>query len=280
MVIKRIINNNVVIAQADSGQELILRGKGIGFGKTTGQDVAETLVEKRYYAGQNEYADQLFETLGSLPESYFIAVDEIMELAEKRLDINFSSTIYVSLLDHINFSVTRYKKGFLLKNNFLWEIRRYYEDEFAVGLLALDIIKKHLGIQFDENEVAFLAMHLVNARQERQDLTETLEMTETISECIKLITYFYEIDLDENSFNYKRFIIHLQFLIQRICMKEVLTGTTDEFLYTQVTSAYPKAFQCSGMIEELIHTKYQTHLSKDEITFLTIHINRVAERKV
>ena len=37
MIIKQVINNNVVFVSDDRGQELVLIGKGIGFGKKSGE---------------------------------------------------------------------------------------------------------------------------------------------------------------------------------------------------------------------------------------------------
>ncbi len=37
MIIKQVINNNVVFVSDDRGQELVLMGKGIGFGKKSGE---------------------------------------------------------------------------------------------------------------------------------------------------------------------------------------------------------------------------------------------------
>ena len=37
MIIKQVINNNVVFVSDDRGQELVLMGKGIGYGKKSGE---------------------------------------------------------------------------------------------------------------------------------------------------------------------------------------------------------------------------------------------------
>ena len=46
MEIKRIINNNIVSSVDPYGRELVVMGRGIGFGKKPGQEIDEESVEK------------------------------------------------------------------------------------------------------------------------------------------------------------------------------------------------------------------------------------------
>ena len=73
-------------------------------------------------------------------------------------------TIYITLTDHISTAIVRCKEGLILKNALLWDIKQFYPDEFAMGIKAVGIIKEELGIEFLEDEAAFLALHIVNAQ--------------------------------------------------------------------------------------------------------------------
>ena len=46
MIIGKIINNNVVSSWDEEGKEIIVMGRGLGFQKKAGQDVAEDGIEK------------------------------------------------------------------------------------------------------------------------------------------------------------------------------------------------------------------------------------------
>ena len=46
MVIKKIINNNIVSSIDQYGGELVVMGRGIGFGKKPGQEINDAAVEK------------------------------------------------------------------------------------------------------------------------------------------------------------------------------------------------------------------------------------------
>ena len=46
MQIIKVINNNVISSEDDKGKEIIVMGKGIGFGKKAGEEIDETKIEK------------------------------------------------------------------------------------------------------------------------------------------------------------------------------------------------------------------------------------------
>ena len=47
MQIIKVINNNVISSEDDKGKEIIVMGKGIGFGKKAGEEIDETKIEKQ-----------------------------------------------------------------------------------------------------------------------------------------------------------------------------------------------------------------------------------------
>ena len=47
MIITKILNNNVVLSEAE-GQEVILMGRGLAFGHKVGDEIPTNLIEKRY----------------------------------------------------------------------------------------------------------------------------------------------------------------------------------------------------------------------------------------
>nr|WP_238121518.1 PRD domain-containing protein [Ligilactobacillus salivarius] len=71
----------------------------------------------------------------------------------------------MALSDHIYSALERYNSGVELKNNLLWEIKRFYPKEFTVGKEALDIINKQFGIKLPEDEAGFITMHIVEAQK-------------------------------------------------------------------------------------------------------------------
>lgn len=70
MKISKQLNNNIVIASDDQGREVVLMGKGIGFGCKPGMEPNMALVEKRFFGfSSGAHTQQLAELLIVFPWS-------------------------------------------------------------------------------------------------------------------------------------------------------------------------------------------------------------------
>ena len=101
-------------------------------------------------------------------------------MINRESDLKLSENIYITLTDHISMSLEREKKGVVLKNPFLLEIKQFYKQEYALARQAAGIIKKHLGLDVSDDEVGTITLHIVNAcrlpRQRVLLLVKLLEM--------------------------------------------------------------------------------------------------------
>ena len=153
MKIEKVLNNNVVVALDENGAETVLMGRGLGFGRRAGDEAPPDKVEKRFQ-----------QLITSIPLPHFLMSERIINHAKIALGKELSDSIYVTLPDHISAAVNRYKEGIVLPNPLLWDIRQLYKDEFRVGLKANEIVKEETGVEFTEDEAAFIALHFVNAQ--------------------------------------------------------------------------------------------------------------------
>ena len=67
MVIDKIINNNIVSAFDETGLEVVIMGRGIGFQRKRGQEVPVEKVEKIFRIKSQSIAGQLKELLAKMP---------------------------------------------------------------------------------------------------------------------------------------------------------------------------------------------------------------------
>ena len=54
MIIEGIINNNVVSSKEDDGREVVVMGRGIGFGRKKGDALPQEGIEKIFTVGDEE----------------------------------------------------------------------------------------------------------------------------------------------------------------------------------------------------------------------------------
>ncbi len=277
LIISKVINNNVVSAYDDEQHELVIMGRGIAFQKKSGDPIDEERIEK-VFSIQNKDISEKFKTLlYDIPIEYMQVCEAIIDHARTTLNKNLNDSIYVTLTDHITFAIERHQKGMDIKNALLWEIKRLYKDEFMCGVEALRIIQDKLDIHLPEDEAGFIAMHIVNAEL-NEEMPNVIQITKLIQDILNIVKYHFQIDLDEESLNYFRFVTHLKFFGQRL-FNETQMENQNEFLYEVVKEKNTAAFQCAEKINDYVQKEYNRSLIEDEMLYLTLHIDRVIKRK-
>lgn len=278
MEIKQVLNNNVVLTKNEMNQELVVMGRGLAFQKRPGDIVEASKIEKTFVLENRGVAKKLAELMKDTSEIYLDLSYKILELAKSHLRYKLDDYLYVALTDHMSFAITRHKNGIDLKNPLLWEIRRYYKQEFQVASTALDIVEEDIGVRLTEDEAASIALHLVNSQLSGENMAAAVQVTEMVNNIINIVKYHFKLELDENSINYERFLTHLRFFAIRFIRQEKSDDAHDNFLYEQVKQKYTNAFQCTERIATYIAKNYKWDISNDEKVYLTLHIHRITSR--
>lgn len=200
--------------------------------------------------------------------------NDIISYAKSTLKLKLNQSIYVTLTDHINFAIERYQKGINLENALLWEIKRFYPQEYGLGRYAIGLIRERLHVSLPEDEAGFIALHFVNAEY-GTDIRDALHFPNQMKDILDIVTRELGIRLDEGSLHYERFITHVKFLLQRVYRKELLPDEESE-LAEMMKKKYPKEYACSEKIADYIEEAAGCRLSAEEIMYLSIHIRRIA----
>lgn len=278
MRIFKILNNNVAVVMDENGQEKIVMGKGICYKKKPGDVILEEEIDKTFFLSAADISNKFQELIQDIPIEHMAVGEEIIAEAERRLDKKLNDTVYISLIDHVHTSIVRFLEGVTVKNVLLWDIRRFYKEEFKIGLWALELIQEKCKVMLPEDEAGFIALHLANAQMDQESMHNMYEITRIIQEVVNLVKYYFKIDFHEDDVYYFRFITHLKFFAQRLVEQKVYTEDDIEDLWAVIRGKYPKSFDCVERITKFIESKYKYHLSKEEQLYLTIHIERVVSK--
>ena len=160
--IVRVLNANAVVSSDQEGRELIITGAGIGFKKKKGENLDEALADKTYYLESVDDSRRLQEVVKEISEEYLEIVSRIVKTAREE-GLKVRDSLYVTLTDHINSAVDRYRENIALKNMMKLEIRKFYPKEYEIGLRAVQWIQEQNDENLGEDEAAFIAMHIVSA---------------------------------------------------------------------------------------------------------------------
>ncbi len=276
MKIAKVYNNNVISAFNEKNEELVVMGRGLAFQKKPGDSIDEDKIEKIFALKNNDMSEKFKTLLYEVPIEYMEVTEDIIKIAKSRLGRNLNDSIYISLTDHIHFAVERNEKGYDIKNALLWEIKRFYKQEFIIGMEALKIIQEKLGVLLPEDEASFIAMHIVNAEL-NQEMPNVANITKVMQDILNIVKYHFKMDFDEESLNYFRFITHLKFFAQRLYSKTSIEDD-DPFLFETVREKHKAAFECTEKINEYIENQFDYSLTNNEKLYLIIHIQRVVNR--
>lgn len=274
IIIEKVINNNIISAYEKSGAEVIVMGRGIGFKKKQGEVVPADQISKIFRIKSRTLTEQFKELLANMPLERVRISDEIISHAKDHLKLKLNQSIYVTLTDHINFAIERVSQGIEPQNALLWEIKRFYPQEFQLGIYALELIQDRLGILLPEDEAGFIALHFVNAEY-GTDIRDAVKFPDQMQAIVDIVEHDLGILLDESSLHYERFVTHIKFLIQRIYRKELLSSE-DRELSLMMQRKYPREYQCSVKVAEYIMQATGNRLSEEEIMYLSVHIRRVS----
>lgn len=275
MKILKKLNNNVVLALNDKGEEIIVTGKGLGFRKMPYILEDLSLIEKKYIIPQNTKASEILE---SIPNEVIKVTEKVIRSGYKELNMEFNVDILLTLSDHINFAIQRSKEGIGMRSPLQWEIKHLYPKEYEVGFHSLDIIENDLGVKLDKNEAVFIALHFINAQLGKHDMTETTKITTIMGEILNLIKYKFKIEFNEDSFEFTRFVTHIRYFIIRQVNNKPLDNDNND-MFSLMKDKLAEELECVEIIEKHLNKNYGWKCTNDEKLYLMLHIQRIRKEK-
>ena len=275
MQIRKVLNSSVVLVQDDSGEESILLGKGIGYGRKPGQVIDRQPSDRVFIPLSNPDAQPMLEVFSSIPPEYLDLTQEIVTDAEQTLGVRLSPHIYLMLTDHLHFAVERRQKGLVVTNRVFWEIKHFYRREYEIGQRGLRRAQALLGVDLPDEEAGNIAFHIVNARQDPAAGYDAMQAARLIGELTNIVTYRMHSPVDSESIHFSRFISHLQFFAERFFSGKLM-DSEDDFLFAQMQQGYPQATDCAEKIRTFVLRKYGVFLPNEETAYLALHIARLA----
>lgn len=272
-VIKK-INNNVAVCLDNDGHELIAFGKGIGFPKTPYELTDLSKIWRTYYGINPSYLG----LLNDIPEEVFKLSIKIVDFAKMKIENQINSNIIFTLADHINFAIERYKKGLDLKMPFVYDIQHLYEKEMQIGELAVELINKEMDLRLSKDEAVSIALHFINAENMQRNANDEQDEKKIINDITELIEKDFEMSVDRESFNYSRFVTHLQYLMKR---KETNTSitSTNQKLFDSMKKEFADTYRCVIHIQGYLKNQLNWNPSNEELLYLMLHINRLCSRE-
>lgn len=280
MKIKRVLNNNAVLAVDDDGKDLVAIGRGLGHGHQPGDDIDRTAADQVFVTAKDTNMDRLSRFLNDIPLDYLTAAGEVAALAQEKLGLRINQGLVIPLADHLQFAVQRLDEGIPVQFPLAWEVSQLYPKELEAGREALKLVTASLGIHLPDDEAVALAMHFVNAQFATPGMEKTMQMTGVINQAFQLVDRTFNINVDQQSMNAARFVTHLRYLFSRVASGKQISEDSS-VLVNAIIDSQPEAVVCAAKIQYLLEMGLNTTLTRDEMAYLALHVARlVADVKV
>lgn len=272
MRVLRAINNNVVSCTDENGKELIVMGRGLGFQAKPGDILPSEAAEKVFRMTSDREISQMKDLFSQLPSELLELCSRIIDHANQVLDRRLSESIYLTLTDHVSFTIKQARSGAVSHNALMTEVRVFYPGEFAVGKYALELIADKQGIKLPEDEAASIAMHFVNAEY-HSSMNATMHVAQALQPMMNIIATWPGLQVHEGHLFYDELVVHLKFLAMQAFSGQETTWSRSE-LAESVNRRFPLAYSCALAVTDYLRQQCGHAVSHEETGFLAICIQR------
>ncbi|WP_232696880.1 PRD domain-containing protein [Brevibacillus daliensis] len=269
----RILSNNVILVNdSATNAELILLGKGLGFGQKTGHSVPrnDVRIEKRFRMDNEDHLEQYQSLVSQIDQTVIELAAEIISWISEEITSDINQSIHVALPDHIQFALQRIENNMEIVNPFLFEIQALYQKEYLLAERAGNLIEDTFKIHIPESEIGFLALHIHSAIS-NIPVAQTVKHTTLIREMVDAVEKRLNLKLAQDSLSHSRTITHFRFVLERLVEGKTITNP----LLDRVKSMLPEAYQLAEELAELITEKLGVTVSEDEIGYMAMHLFRL-----
>ena len=277
MRVIKVLNNSLVLALDNAGQESILMGKGIGFHKSIGYEFQESEIEKVFVLKDKEVSRNIIRLAAETDSVFFELAKAVIDYAIEQFDMKLMDHIYLSLTDHLSFAARRVREGIVLQNFYTLEMKKFNPQEFQVGEYAVNLMRERLDLEIPADEAGNIAFHFINAQFNHPYNSQNLLISRTLDAVLDIVKYAFGIAYNEDSTSYSRYVTHVRLFAQRLVSRNQLPDEKNDILYEQIHSICQKEFECVEKIQIYVYEQFRQKLSSQEKMYLALHIRRILE---
>ncbi|MEH7460719.1 PRD domain-containing protein [Bacillus thuringiensis] len=270
--IKKVLNNNVIIAAHPEHEEVVVIGKGIGFGKKAKEMLQVEQIEKMFVLTNEREREQYKLLVPHVSEKLIELMNDLMFYIQDRVETPLNEHIHIALTDHIAFAIKRLKQGFTVDNPFLVETKVLYPKEYKIAEEVVKLINSRLNIHLPEGEIGFIALHIYSSVT-NSELSSVNQNSKLIAHLVSLIETNLQLVLDKESIHYLRLVRHLQYAIERVKNGEKVEESQNfaDLLKTE----FPECYNLAWKLVKVMQKQLQLPVYDAETIYLTMHLQRL-----
>ncbi|PLS14637.1 transcriptional antiterminator [Bacillus sp. M6-12] len=273
--IKKVLNNNVVIANNPNSNEVILIGKGLGFNRAKGDEIPAETAEKMFVLKNENEQENYKRLLPQIDEKIQEVIIEAIQHISKKVSGKLNEHIHVGLTDHLVFAFNRLLNGMEIKNPFLVETINLYPFEYGVAREVIEIIKAKAGIDLPKGEIGFITLHIHSAITNKK-LSDVNQHSQLVTRLINVIEEQFGTEINKESTDYMRLVRHLRFTIERVLSEEKVEEPVNISLILKET--YPVCYNLAWKLIKIMQHVLKKPVYDAEAVYLTMHLERLQKK--
>lgn len=184
--IKKVLNHNSMLTiNKDNNKEYLIVGKGAAFGKKAGEDVEIRSEDILYSLQEVTERGDAIEIVQTVPPVCLELANEVLNQAETVFG-KVDRSILFPMADHIEFAVKRIKNHEQISNPLTDDIRVLFYKEYKVAQCIIPMLLERLGVEIDEHEVGYIALHIHSAINDEK-VSQSMQIARVVRDCISLV---------------------------------------------------------------------------------------------
>ena len=251
-----------------------MMGKGIGFGKKITERVEAEPGTSIYSLHKSTDRGNASELVKSISPECLEITGQILDIAEQKFG-KIDRNILFPMADHIEYAVKRIKNQEQISNPLTEDIRVLFHMEFKVAQEIVPILRERMGIEIEEDEVGYIALHIHSAIDD-QKVSQAMQVAQAVRECISQIEQEIGRPIDVMSLAYNRLMNHIRYMAARAMKGEALKINMNDYMGIK----FPNAFQIAERVCKQVERNLKCEMNDVEIGYLAMHIERVANEEL
>jgi beta-glucoside operon transcriptional antiterminator len=248
-------------------------GRGLGFQLKPSDIIDPAKVEKTFVLDAGADGDRERQLLADVPYSIIEAVTRAVDEAERMLGRQLDRHLTIAIIDHVNYVLERLDRGVRIPTTTMPELRVLYPEEYGAAQRMAESISAALERELPPEESVFLTMHLLNATRDEPNGTAAL-LLRRVQHVVDVVEQDLGVRLDAASPDYARFVLHIQFLLQRLVNRTMLSsGDTSFFEFAK--HSYPRSFAIAEQVKAYVHGATGSQLTDEELLYVIVHVERL-----
>lgn len=277
MKIIQSLNQNAVLVRNLNNEEVILTGRGIGFGKKVGDAVDESKISKVYQCEYTSEQKIIVDAIKEIPEDILLVTEDLLNHVETMLGEQFIPFTSITFASHLFHALNRSKENNQSNLALQSEFKHIFPKEYQAAIFSINYLKDKYDLYLDDLEVSFLILHFLNGSKKATNLSTMLEIGKIIGEIINIIEENLPGPLDKENLFYDRFILHLRYFLMRKMNGHASNDSQMGELYQFVSQKFDKAQEIVEMVCRLLAKDYDMMVEDSEKLYLTLHIQRLID---